>query len=327
MKDPIEKKVFDWDQSSGNKFSEINRKINHLERRLFFDYEPTLGPKSNFLTRLDLWLNNFENESDQQTLFEMVPNLFYVGREEFNVLYREAYHTNYARWAIEVANIDIYDEKGRAALNTVVEETWFCPLTDSLRINQFYHVNNVPGKNDYRPDWRSLVMFGDDEKIKKYVTKNHIKRIVLLEDFIGNGGQVSKAVSLAIRLFPELPLLIIPLIICPKGMKNARELVGKYSNVSISPVISMLDHNFINEEMQGDGTDFCINAFDLAQRSYPQVSNSDIIDDDIDPYGPFGWRRTGGMIITYSNTPNNTLPLIHNISDTWAPLFKRHKRV
>jgi len=327
MRDPIENKVFQWDQSRDNKFSDINRKINHLDKRLFFDYEPTLGPQSNFLTRLSMWLDNFQDEKDQQILFEMVPHLFYVGREEFNVLYREAYNTHYARWAVEVANIDIYSEDARKSLDLVVEETWFCPLTDSLRINQFYHVNNVSGKNDYRPDWRSLVMFGDDEKIKNYVQVNNIKNIVLLEDFIGNGGQVSKAVNLAIRLFPDINLLIIPLIICPNGMKNAQELVNKYPNVSISPVISMPEHNFINEDLKGDQTDFFLDAFDLAQRSYQQVANSIVIDDKIDPYGPFGWQRTGGMIITYSNTPNNTLPLIHNVSNTWFPLFKRHKRV
>lgn len=327
MKDPIEKKVFDWNQSSDNKFSELNRKINHLEKRLFYDYEPNLGPKSNFLARLNMWLNNLEDDADQKALFELVPNLFYVGREEFSVLYREAYHTNFARWAIEIANIDIYDENSRNALNAVVEETWFCPLTDSLRINQFYHVNTIPGKMDYRPDWRSLVMFGDDEKIKKYVLDNNIKRIVLLEDFIGNGGQVSKAVSLAIRLFPDMPLLIIPFIICPKGMKHAEELVSANPNVSISPVIAMPEHNFINEEIKGDSSEFCSQIFELAKKTYAKVSNSNIIEDNTDPYGPFGWRQTGGLIITYSNTPNNTLPLVHNLSDTWYPLFKRHKRI
>lgn len=327
MHDPIEKKVFDWDQSSELNFSETNRKINHLEKRLFCDYEPNHGPKSNFMSRLNVWLNNLYEEVDQQTLFQLIPNLFYVGREEFNVLYREAYHTNYARWVIEVAGIDIYSDTAKADLNRAVEETWFCPLTDSLRINQFYHVNDIPAKNDHRPDWRSLVEFGDDDKIKAYVQNHNIKQIVLLEDFIGNGSQVSKAVNLAIKLFPEIPLLVIPLIICPDGVTNSKVLTDKYSNVSITPVIAMPEYNFINEKIKGDGSKLYLDTFDLAVKSYEQVSNSTTIDDNIDPYGPFGWRSTGGLIITYSNTPNNTLPLVHNVSDTWVPLFKRHKRI
>lgn len=327
MQDPIEKKVFDWDQSSDSKYSDINQKILHLEKRLFCDYEPDLGPKLNFISRLNLWMENLQSEAEQKLLFELVPNLFYIGREEFNVLYREAYHTNFARWVIDTASIDIYDENAKVALNTAVEQTWFCPLTDSLRINQFYHINNIPGKNDFRPDWRSLSMFGDEEKIKKYITDNGIKRIVLLEDFIGNGGQVSKAVNLAIKLSPKIPLLVIPLIICPKGVSNAKKLIDAHPNVSVSPVISIVESNFINGDLKGDNSEFCIQTYNLAKSSYPKVSNSNIIDDDIEPYGPFGWRNTGGLIIMFSNTPNNTLPLIHNASLTWFPLFKRHKRI
>jgi hypothetical protein len=327
MQDPIEEKVFVWDQSDGSKFNEINQQILHLEKRLFCDYEPNLGPKSNFISRLNLWLDNLKDETEQKILFELVPNLFYVGREEFNVLYREAYHTIYARWVIESAKIDIYDSNVKVALNTAVKETWFCPLTDSLRINQFYHINDIPGKYDYRPDWRSLTKFGDDNKIKAYVEENKIKRIVLLEDFIGNGSQVSKAVKLAIRLFPEMPLLVVPLIICPKGVLSAKELTDANPNVTINPVISMSEFNFINEEIKGNNTQICLDTYALAHKSYPQVSDSDVIDDDVDPYGPFGWRNTGALIVMYSNTPNNTLPLVHNKSSKWFPLFLRHKRV
>jgi len=327
MHDPIEKRVFDWDQSGQHDFREINRKINHLEKRLFYDYEPNQGPNTNFMSKLNVWLNNLNDEADQQTLFRLVPNLFYVGREEFNVLYREAYHTVFARWIIEVSGIDIYSRQAKDDIRRIVSETWFCPLTDSLRINQFYHVNDIPAKNDHRPDWRSLVEFGDDDKIKNYVKKHNIKQIVLLEDFIGNGTQVAKAANLAVRLFPGMPILVIPLIICPGGVKNTKALTEQYSNVAIMPVIAMSDQSFINDKIKGDGSKLCCDTYDLAVKSYEQVSNSAVIDEKSDPYGPFGWKRTGGLIITYSNAPNNTLPLVHNVSKSWVPLFKRHKRV
>ena len=44
------------------------------------------------------------------------------------------------------------------------------------------------------------------------------------------------------------------------------------------------------------------------------------------PYTPFGYKRTGGLVVMHSNTPDNSLPVIHHESDTWAPIFKRHSR-
>ena len=43
----------------------------------------------------------------------------------------------------------------------------------------------------------------------------------------------------------------------------------------------------------------------------------------------FGYKKTGCSVVTYSNTPNNSLPLIHYISKAgeWSPLFPRSSRV
>lgn len=327
MKDPIENKVNRWVSQGEDKYSDINLRINHLDEWLFSDYEPCLGPEANFLTRLNGWLENVNNEDDQKTLFELVPKLFYVGRSELNILYREAYKTIFAGWLIDQTNVDFLQQDVLQILNEAIQETWFCPLTDSLRINQFYHINNIVGKHDFRPDWRSLVKFGDKELIKSYIIEENIKRIVLLEDFIGNGGQVSKAVIFAAKHLPDIPILVIPLIICPQGIKNATSLESEYSHIKISPVLSLTEDLFISEDFTKIEEDFAKKIHHLLIDTYERVSCSDIIDDEIDPFGPFGWRRTGGLIVMHTNTPNNTIPLIHNYSRTWNPLFKRHKRI
>jgi len=273
------------------------------------------------------WLDNIIDEEDQKILFELIPHIFYMGREELNVLYREAYHKVFAQWLIDQVKADFTSETILADLNSEVADTWFCPLTDSLRINQFYHINDVPGKHDHRPDFRSLRTFGDIERIKAYISKSGIKRIVLLEDFIGNGGQVSKAVTFAADNLKEVPILIIPLIICPAGMKQAIEFTSTHQNIKIVPVVSVPNNYFVHEAEGSIEFDFFKKVHALAQKTYSQVANSSVIDDNVDPYGPFGWKRTGGVIVMHTNTPNNTLPLIHNKSETWKPLFKRHKRV
>lgn len=327
MIDPIERKVHKWVQNGENKYGDINRKIIHLNQWLFSDYEPALGSGPNFITRLAKWLENVSDEEEQKLLFELVPHIFYIGREELNVLYREAYHTVFAKWLIDNVNVSFTDHNALKALNDEVVRTWFCPLTDSLRINQFYHINDIPGKHDHRPDWRSLRTFGNIKLISNYIKENGIKRIVLLEDFIGNGGQVSKTVSFVAENFPDLPILVIPLIICPAGMEQAEKFTKLHCNIQITPVVAISENYFIHEVETKIELDFLKKMHVLAQSCYPKVSNSNIVNDNIDPYGPLGWRKTGGLIVMHTNTPNNTLPLIHNKSETWLPLFKRHKRI
>jgi len=327
MNDPIENKINSWVSQGDSKYLDINQKIIHLEEWLFSDYEPSIGPNSKFFKRLNDWLENLKDETDQKILLEMVTNIFYIGREELNVLYREAYKTKFARWLIDDISINFNTENILTRINEAVLDTWFCPLTDSLRINQFYHINDIPAKNNLRPDWKSLAKFGDPQKINEYIKDQGIKRVVLLEDFIGNGGQVSMPVLFAAENFRNLPILVIPLIICPKGVENSMRLESNHPNVKIKPVITLTEDLFVHENISDIQSDFLKKINLLATSTYAQVSDSTIIDDKVDPYGPFGWRRTGGLIVLHTNTPNNTLPLIHNKSKTWKPLFKRHKRI
>jgi len=327
MKDPIESKINRWVQNGDDRFIDINLKVNHLHEWLFYDYEPLQSAGPNFLKRLNDWLENLSDENDQKLLFELVPHIFYMGREELNVLYREAYQTNFARWLIDLVVTELDINSIHVTLNQEVVDTWFCPLTDSLRINQFYHINDIPGKHDHRPDWRSLRTFGDVKLIRDYITKEGIKRIVLLEDFIGNGGQVSKAVNFVATNFSDIPVLVIPLVICPEGVTQSQLFMKAHPNVKIDPVLS-IPHSYFVQEIESDNqVEFLRKIHGLILSTYPQVSNSDDVDVDLDPFGPFGWRKTGGLIVMHTNTPNNTIPLLHNKSNTWNPLFKRHKRV
>ena len=39
-----------------------------------------------------------------------------------------------------------------------------------------------------------------------------------------------------------------------------------------------------------------------------------------------GYKGTGGIVVLYSNCPNNTLPIIHDETDHWNALFPRIRR-
>lgn len=327
MNDPIELKVNKWVQNGGDKFDDINRKINHLNQWLFNDYEPAIGPGPNFLKRLGDWLDNTTDEEEQKLLFELVPHIFYVGREELNVLYREAYQAVFARWLIDKINIDLTTSDLLQILNSEIVNTWFCPITDSFRINQFYHINDIPSAHNLRPDWKSLIQLGDSASINEYIVHNNITRVVLLEDFIGNGDQVSKTVTFLANNIQGLEILIIPLIICPRGLKNLMPICNASPTITITPVVVIPESYFIHEEENEIEEGFFKKIHALARNTYSIVDNNRPINDLVVPYGPFGWRKMGGIIVMHTNTPDNSLPLIHHKSETWNPLFKRHRRV
>lgn len=327
MANRIEELVRAWGDPEIN---EINRRLSDLEKRLYYTYEPSLPPNPDFHARLGKWLDNLgvADDESQKTLFRLAAEIFYVGPSEFLELYRCAYHGPIARWLIDQENIDLLDPSASDKLQQAVMETWFCPISDSMKINSFYHVNNIPGKVDYRPDWRSLAQFGDTSKIQNYCN-GKFKRLVLLEDFVGGGSQMRKAVDYASKFGPYLETLVVPLIICPKGMKAAAELENNHaSTIRFEPIVTVPEAAFLTETPSSGEPQLHTELRVFAIDTYSRVSDGQQIGPK--PYHPLGFPPkdpTGGLIVMYTNTPDNTLPLIHWPSRTWQPLFPRHSRV
>jgi hypothetical protein len=338
MRNPIEKKVSPWDFRDALdiitrkplvNYPSINLQIQFLEKWLFNDYEPCKEPSPEFITRLVQWLDNLkENEEDQKKLFRLIPRLFFVGRQEFDTLYRAAFNGPIARWLIDQNGIYLDDPAANTTLHRAAKSAWFCPITDSMRINGFYHVNKISGR-DYRPDWRSLAKFGSRAKICGYIRSEGIRSIVLIEDFVGSGSQMMKAVEFAANLPGNIPVLILPLIVCPGGAECGASVAKKYrTHVSFSSVITLRKNVFVNVT-PNDGEDELFPAIrDLVERTYERVSGRKWPPDDyFKPYGPFGFSDTGGLFVSYSNCPDNTLPIVHHSSATWHPLFPRATRI
>ncbi len=319
----INKKLQQWDD---HKSRETMLRLEHLEKRLYNTYEPTLAPEPNFFKRIPLWLENVAgNTEDEKLMFNWVPDLFYVGPNEFNELYRVAYNGPIARWLIDILKIKLDDELASEKLITAVKETWFCPITDSMKINHFYHRNKIPAEWDFRPDWQSLAEFGSEEKIRTFC-EGKIKRLVLLEDFVGSGSQMEKAVHFASKFKDILSILVVPLIVCPKGFDKGIELERR-DGIKFKPVLILNKDGLIPKVTSGDDDTPTTKIRELADRTYKQVSGGISPNDKLKPYHPLGWRKTGAMVVMYTNVPNNSLPLIHWTSNEWVPLFPRHDRV
>ncbi len=324
MNDFVENKVNEWAQRDPN-IREVNLKVIHLEKRLFRNYIPHKYHDHNFFTRLKSWLGNVSHSKDQKTLFEAIPNLFYIGQEELESLYRTAYNIEFARWIIDKLSFDISQIDAKSALMQAVKETWFCPITDSFIINDFIKVNNIPSSFNLRPDWHTLTELGDKKSIENYVSKTGVKRIVMLEDFVGSGSQVASRIRFACQSFPKLDILCISLINCPIGVSTLAELPRLYANLTVKNIIEIPESDLISENANSSEPKFHDDVRELANRMYLTVTDG--ISPGPKPYFPLGYKKTGGLIVLNANVPDNTIPMIHHTSASWKALFKRITRV
>jgi hypothetical protein len=330
MANSLQERVGKWFMSMplGPIIQEANLQVLQLDKALYCEYEPTRGAHPDFSQRADAWLGNFEGDDErQQLLFRLLPKLFFVGPREFDSLYQTAFNHQFAIWLIDQLGVTFDDVDCESKVRAAVSRTWFCPITDSMRINSFYHLNGIEGQG-YRPDWLSLARFGSVEKIEKYIKKKRIERIVLLEDFVGNGGQINPGVLFAARLPSSIPVLVVPLVICPAARDFRREIQEAYAHVRIAPVLELPEKEFVSKDPLPDEDELMSRWRGLS------AEVADRLRDGLSPdqlrqakkYIPLGWRGTGALVVLYTNCPNNSLPIIFQKSQSWNAVFPRSAR-
>lgn len=331
MNNQVEKWVNDWAISSGdNIYRDINAQINFFANELFHDYQPTQSLATSFKSRLENWLSNIIDENDRKTLFKILPHIFYIGNKEFNNLFRVAYNEILAKWLVDTDNIDFDDlAEAKMQIDNSLRECWICPITDSFNINSFFKINNVPGNgwNEWRPQWYTIDR-GNNlwNTYHDYIVENRIKKLVLLEDFVGSGSQIEGVIEFVLSQGIDLEILLVPLINCPVGHQCFTDLETRYPRLTYGAVLKPSGNCFITRlRADEEPVDF-EQIRDLIQRCYLEVSNGIPESGMQKPYSPYGYRETGGLIVMYSNTPDNTIPSIHWNSDTWSPIFPRHSR-
>ncbi len=329
MNNQIEKWVDEWAiEDSDDGYRKINGQINFLSDALFHDYQPTQASAPDFFTRLEDWLRNVVDKKDKKNLFKLLPHLFYMGSKEFNSLYRMAYNEIIARWIIDVDNISLTDfTAAKTDLDNALLNTWICPITDSMNINSFYHINNVPGEVDYRPQWYNSNQPWNtiSDGLVNYINNNGVNKLVLMEDFVGSGSQVEQTIVHAINLGLSIPILFIPLVICPDGVGRFNNLQAAHAELTYKSTLELSDNCFVLPAVRTGEDNHFPNVRELVDRVY-NLTSCGIAAGSVKPYSPFGFRQTGGLVVMHSNTPDNSLPVIHHESNSWSPIFKRHSR-
>lgn len=313
-------------------FSGLLKQLEYFARKEFRRFVPALHPPHSpaYRERLEGWLANDLSDGQRRVLFEFALRLAFFSHDDFQQLYRAAYAGPVTRWVIdrEALKLNTPDFQQRLEAERH-DHTWFCPITDSMGISDFYHANAIGG-TVHRPAFKPLVTFGDHARIRAHMSgyrRNEqmcpLKRLVLLEDFVGSGRQTRPVVKWAVEKL-EAEVLFAPLIICPRGAAVMRDLAAEFSpRLRFDPVLELKPSDMLGPERQG-GDDLLVAAVEaLAVDSYAKVAAENAHDYDLRPNGPFGWEQTGAPVVLFSNTPNNTPPLVHYQSATWKPLFPR----
>lgn len=239
---------------------------------------------------------------------------FFAGVQEYDELYRCAYQA-IERWLLERNDLDPFDSDKSVQSN--LEACWICPVTDSLLINSFLHVTNISGQK-YRPDWFSLAHLGDNSAIQKYVETNGLRFLVLLEDFVGSGKQATEVVEFAASVV-DVPILVIPLIVCEPGIEKMIALREIHTNVWIRPIVTIPSNCLVGpKSKEGEPATFKP-LRSLMRAHYRRLHRH--------PNGrAFGFGKVGSMMVNYSNCPNNTPPLYHRARKGDTALFPRLSR-
>ena len=340
----LREKIQQWDSENLNnealasaKYTSLLAQIEYHAVNEWNTYVPTkhMDYKSNYLERLAGWIGNVTSEKDQKLLLEYALQISYFSHDDFISLYHTALNREVFHWiAHEVgARLDLHGAQGfnDQVYREIHDHTWFCPITDSLDINEFYKANHITGKTQ-RPSFATI------QKIPEHETNSYIRhwisymncpdgdpskplnRLVLLEDIVGSGSQCLPAVRMAVEKFCK-PVLFVPLILCPNGAEVLREEENNSNGLlSVKPVVELSRSDLLGPE----------------RKQYPAWTISEELEQLAKFYAPrasrcmdtFGYENTGCSIATYSNTPDNTLPIVHNKprNEDWEPLYPRVAR-
>lgn len=341
-------KVREWDQQNTGtdndaaRYSTILDQLDYHSSKEWRVYLPAEHPdfRPSYMERLASWIGNLTRDDEQKLMLEYALYISFFSHDDFVSLYRTAINREVIQWLTTQIGVRLENRTGKEISDEICKElychTWFCPVTDSMDINEFYKVNHLQGAG-HRPGFATLQMLAERagtpnpelaKNVEHYMANPSLdaanqypplKRIVLLEDIVGSGSQCLIAIRWAMQNFSK-PILFIPLIICPKGIEALRaEELRWTGRLAVRPVIELRRGDLLGPERQGQ-TGWMISASleDLARRSAGQLR----LPVDL----AFGFEQTGCSLVTFSNTPDNSLPMIYHKSDAWEPIFPRVHR-
>ena len=341
MKNKVLELTIKWDDNTKEgdtpgKYGKLYSQADYYQKTRWLEYLPTKHPSqhSDFLKRLELWIDSVRGEKEKKILLEYLSKITFISRDDFLSLYQTALNRCIYQWIDE--DIAVSKSESLASYSQKVEaelaNTLFLPFTDSMDINEFFKVNNLEGSG-YRPGLCSLMKFCESGNLSKEQIRSSMSavlkkgsnapysRIVAMEDMVGSGSQVKETLEWLVDLNLGLKILFVPLVLCETGEDNfANSNYHKGNEYQLTPVLRIARSELIGPESKGKNNwTIAEDLADLVVRCRPILN--------IQKKDTFGFSNTGCSVVLYTNTPDNSLPIIYYQSSQWAPLFPRIRRV
>jgi len=118
--------------------------------------------------------------------------------------------------------------------------------------------------------------------------------------------------------------LFVPLILCPGAEKPLQDIAAQFDGrLQVRPVLKLDDVVFVNPD--GGTKDLLFSRI----HTLAQAVQARLIGRPDTSGGPFGYGSRGATVVLFSNTPDNTLPLVHHNAQPpskWQALFPRVSR-
>lgn len=342
--DQLLKMVGEWsdfitDSREAGRYHRIFDQLKFLARVKFQPFVPTLYSQHpiSFEERLLRWLRNNRLAPEQtRNLFEFAARIAFFSFDDFTALFRSAFSGPITRWCMNQAGLGMDDSEWQTRLDEErFHRTWFCPVTDSLLISVFHHVNGIEDKAK-KPSFFDLHEFGDPTKVREHAKAKGYQRIVLLEDFVGTGGQAESSIRWA-HDFLKMPILFCPMITTNEAVSKYEKLKTEHGsmfpdqprlqNFDICPIHILSSDCFVHD-VAVEPEPLFARIGELARLIHGRL------DTDRPRHskeGSLGWwnensPQKGAAAVLFSNTPNSSLPLIHRECENWTPLFPRVAR-
>jgi hypothetical protein len=150
---------------------------------------------------------------------------------------------------------------------------------------------------------------------------------VVVDDFVGSGGQIRSLFSPPDRVLPRLldryPSSIVRILVVvgfESGLQTARELVGDYRDrVEILAAILLNDSDrcftdsskiIPDPEQRNEFRRFCTSVAQEKMRGLPSRFW-------------LGYEENGALVVFSDSVPNNSVPILWYGGGSWMPLFPR----
>lgn len=285
----------------------------------FEDYIQFRETEGAFPVRLARWLDNVSREQHKQLLFRLLRRLIFVDRLQMQSLYRDAYRRVIAQWLqTDLTAAALLDPSLPAVLAKKLRRYPLYSITESFAFPEFLHVNHLVGLE--KP-----TVLGDKPARVGNLIPGHdadIDGLIIFEDVVGSGTQAARVLAEVRRRGAESwRYLFVPLIMFEVGRTTLQK---KLSNppFSVAPVFVVADSYCIHPQPRAAEPSEFTALRTLARDTFPRVRER-LNSADVPPGNAFGYKGSGGLLVTFHNAPNNSLPLLHHKAPTWSALFRR----